>query len=266
MDTARRSASRVGNEGVSSAVEPPLPRAMAALGDSITQGFGAGPQVGQPAAHLSWSTGYEPDDPIQSHYERLLKAGAALEGRAHNLAVPGARMSDAPRQAAEAVRTGAEYVTLLMGANDLCVWSKALMTSLPKFERDLRRTIECLSGGLPGVMIYILSIPDLYQAWELVHDNPTVKSTWGWNRPCRSMFARTNSDRDRQRVRRLNEAYNRTLENMCDEYSNCHFDSYAVFLRPYDIDDLGADFFHPSRTGQRDLAEVSWRNGLWPDR
>ena len=246
--------------------EPPLPRSMAALGDSITQGFGAGPQPGAPAAHLSWSTGYEPDDPIDSHYERLLRIGAPIEGRAHNFAVPGARMSDAPRQAAEAVRTEADYVTLLIGANDLCVWSKALMTSLPKFERDLRRTVECLLEGLPTAAIYILSIPDVYQAWKLVHENPAVASTWGWNRPCRSMFARGNSERDRQKVRRLNEAYNSALETVCAEHSNCHFDSYAVFRRVYDIDDLGADFFHPSRTGQRDLAEVSWKNGLWPDR
>jgi lysophospholipase L1-like esterase len=242
---------------------PPLPRSMAAIGDSITQGFGADPAGLDVATHLSWATGHNPDDPVHSHYERLLEAGADIRDRVLNLALAGSRMADAPRQARAAVAAEADYVTLLMGANDICVWSKAWMTPVPRFKAQFRETLEILKGGLPNARIFVLSIPDLYQIWTLLQDDRTAKSTWGYVRPCRSMFAKLNSTKDRLKVRERNVAFNETLERVSSEY-DCHFDGHAVFERAYIVDHLGSDFFHPSVAGQRSLAEVSWRSGLWP--
>ena len=239
---------------------------MAAIGDSITQGFGADPAGEVPATHLSWATGHNPHDPVASHYERLIGAGAAIHDRALNLAVAGTRMAHAPGQAQAAVAAGVEYVTVLMGANDVCAWSKVWMTSIPKFEQQFRETVEILSGGLPQANIYILSIPDIYRLWAVLHDDPFVTAAWGYIRPCRSMFARMNSERDRGKVRERNEALNKSLERISSEYPNCHFDGHAVFERAIITDHLGSDSFHPSVTGQKALAEVSWQNGVWPDR
>jgi lysophospholipase L1-like esterase len=242
---------------------PALPRSMAAIGDSITQGFGADPLGLGVATHLSWATGDNPGDPVHSHYERLLEAGADIKDRAVNLAVAGTRMADAPRQARAAVAAEADYVTLLMGANDVCVWSKAWMTPIARFEARFRETLEILIGGLPNARIFVLSIPDLYQIWTLLHDHSTAKSTWGYVRPCRSMFAKLSSNKDRLKVRDRNIAFNETLERVSSEYG-CHFDEHAVFERAYIADHLGSDFFHPSVAGQRSLAEVGWRSGPWP--
>lgn len=238
---------------------------MAALGDSITQAKGADSATPAPATHLSWATGHHPPDPIGSHYERLLDAGAQVEGNAVNLAGDGARMADAPRQAAAAVDAGADYVTILLGANDLCVWSKTWITPLARFEDSFRRAIESLTEGLPDALVYVLSIPDLYRVWLMLHDDSDVTARWGRLRPCRSMFAKFNSERDRLKVRRINTNFNEVLEKVCSEYPNCRFDGHAVFESAYIASDVGADYFHPSATGQRDLAEVSWRNGYWPE-
>lgn len=241
-----------------------LPRSMAALGDSITQAVGADSSSPVPATHLSWSTGHHPLDPIGSHYERLLDGGAPIAGRAVNLALDGARMADAPRQAAAAVQAGVDYVTFLLGANDLCVWSKAWITPHARFESAFRSAIDSLSQGLSDARIYVLSIPDLYRVWLMLHDDPEVSARWGRIRPCRSMFAKFNSEKDRLQVRRRNVEFNATLEKVCAEYPNCRFDGHAVFESAYKTADVGADYFHPSARGQRDLAEVSWKNGYWP--
>jgi lysophospholipase L1-like esterase len=246
-----------------SGVAPKLPSSMVALGDSITQAKGADPSTPELSPHLSWSTGHHPPDPVGSHYERLIDAGAPIDGRALNFAVDGAQMADAPRQANAAVNAGAEYVTILLGANDLCVWSKAWITSLPRFEASFRTAIESLTKGLPDALIYVLSIPDLYRVWLMLHDDPVVTASWGRLRPCRSMFAKFNTEKDRLKVRRMNTRFNETLEKVCAEYENCRFDGHAVFEGAYLANDLGADYFHPSVVGQRDLAEVSWRSGYW---
>jgi lysophospholipase L1-like esterase len=101
---------------------PPLPSSMAAIGDSITRAYDVccayGDHPGQ-----SWSTGYTSYDGIASHYERIRQLNSAITGHASNDAVTGAKMSAAPGQATQAVNQEARYVTILLGANDLCTSS-----------------------------------------------------------------------------------------------------------------------------------------------
>jgi hypothetical protein len=60
---------------------------------------------------------------VGSHYERILAVKPVIYGHSYNDPVSGAKMSGAPGQAAKAVGQQAEYVTTLMGANDLCAWA-----------------------------------------------------------------------------------------------------------------------------------------------
>jgi hypothetical protein len=54
-----------------------LPSSMAALGDSLTRGYGAGGTAADYPAE-SWSTGT--DSAVSSHYLRLLAQNAAISG------------------------------------------------------------------------------------------------------------------------------------------------------------------------------------------
>src|SRR4051794_41652035 len=99
--------------------DPPLPGSMAAMGDSISRGYDVCCSFGEHPQN-AWSTGDAAGDGVTSHYERLLAADPAIAGHAFNDAVTGARMAGAPAQAAQAVGQGAQYVTVLMGANDVC--------------------------------------------------------------------------------------------------------------------------------------------------
>jgi len=92
-----------------------LPSSMAALGDSLSQGWGsAGSPSDNPAA--SWSTGTNTN--VNSHYLRLLALTPAISGHAANYAISGSKMISTYDQAASAVVQGAEYVTILAGTND----------------------------------------------------------------------------------------------------------------------------------------------------
>ena len=124
--------------------------------------------------------------------------------------------------------------------------------------------IDSLTQGLPDALIYVLSIPDLYRVWLMLHDDSDVTAGWGRIRPCRSMFAKLNSEKDRLKVRRVNTDFNEILEKVCGEYPNCRFDGHAVYEGVYLASDVGADYFHPSARGQRELAEASWKTGYWP--
>src|ERR687888_605618 len=105
---------------------PRLPSSIAGIGDSITRAFDVCCWYGDHPAQ-SWSTGGGLFDGISSHYERILGSNTAILGRNYNDARTGARMRDAPGQAQTAVSQRAQYVTILMGANDACTSSAATM-------------------------------------------------------------------------------------------------------------------------------------------
>src|SRR5687767_12569520 len=87
-----------------------LPDSIAVLGDSISRATNAkGDGFAEFPAH-SWATGGDPNDSIESHYERLRALDPALDIVPFNDARSGARASDLARQAGEAARQSAQYV------------------------------------------------------------------------------------------------------------------------------------------------------------
>src|SRR5438093_2756000 len=121
----------------------PLPNSIAAIGDSITRAFDVCCFYGDYPEH-SWATGYDGTDVVSSQYERILAQNPAIEGHYFNDAVTGAQMDDAPGQAASVVSQGAEYVTVLMGANDLCTGSPSTMTRPADFQSQYLQALATL--------------------------------------------------------------------------------------------------------------------------
>src|ERR671911_524029 len=144
------------------APSPPLPSSMAAIGDSITRAYDVccayGDHPGQ-----SWSTGATSYDGTASHYERIKQLNSAITGRGYNDAVSGAKMSAAPTQAAKAVSQGARYVTILLGANDLCTSSVSTMTSTTTFRAQFSQAMATLMAQDRQPYVFVSSIPNIYQ-------------------------------------------------------------------------------------------------------
>lgn len=243
-----------------------LPDSMAAIGDSITQAANLdGTTIGSSNPEHSWSTGYDSSDGIFSHYERILASNATISGKNYNDAVSGANMKDAPSQADNAVSQNAEYVTFLMGGNDVCTSSKDTMTSVSSYESDFRTAMNKLATGLPNAKLYVVSIPDVYQLWKLFKDDRKATRVWDSFKICQSMLAKTNTETDRQYVRQRNIDFNSILKNVCAEHTQCLYDGDAVFNYQFTKNDVSTvDYFHPSKTGQKNLADVTWSSGYWP--
>jgi hypothetical protein len=70
----------------------------------------------------------------------LLSRSPAISGHAANLAVSGAKMAAGPTQAGN-LPSDVQYVTILLGANDLCTSSISTMTSTATFESQLWNTL-----------------------------------------------------------------------------------------------------------------------------
>jgi lysophospholipase L1-like esterase len=243
---------------------PPPPKSMAAIGDSITTAYDACCWYGNHPAN-SWSTGGASWDAVRSHYERLQTLNPDIAGRNYNNAVAGARMSAGPTQAQKAVVQRAQYVTILLGANDVCTSSPMTMTSVESFRMQFDSTLAVLDQGLPRrARIFVSSIPDVYQLWDIYHTDSTAQWVWDTANICQSMLAPERTEAERLLVRERNIAYNDVLEQECAKYPSCRYDGDATFNFSFERSDVSRlDYFHPSLSGQADLAAVTWARSWW---
>jgi lysophospholipase L1-like esterase len=247
---------------VAAAPAPPPPDAMAAIGDSITQAVDVCCFYGNWPGH-SWSTGNVPLDGIASHYERLRAQNPAIRGHRWNNAVSGAQMADAPGQARSTVGQGAEYVTILMGANDLCGWDGTL-TPTATFRAQFAETLDILGTGLPAGHVFVASIPNLYQLWSILRTDPVAQVVWQAAGICPSMLNFFNSPADRQAVIDREVELNQVLESVCATWSNCRFDNYLTFNYAFTRSMVSKlDYFHPSLSGQAALSTLTWNASWW---
>ena len=243
---------------------PQLPDSMAAIGDSITRAYDVccyyGDHPGQ-----SWSTGSTSYDGIASHYERIRHANPAIAGHAFNDAVTGAKMAPAPNQAGQAVNQHARYVTILLGANDLCTSSPSTMTSTDTFRSQFRSAMATLMAQDRKPYVFVSSIPNLYQLWQVLHTNSLARWVWATFHICQSMLAATNTETQRQQVVTREQAFNQVLADVCAGYARCRWDNLAVYHYQFSAGQVSAlDYFHPSLSGQASLARVTWAASWWP--
>jgi GDSL-like Lipase/Acylhydrolase family len=242
------------------------PSSMASTGDSITRAFNLCffPFVDCPAN--SWSTGTS--STVNSHYRRILAANSAISGRNFNDAESGADMADLSAQVQAAVAQGAQYVTILIGANDVCASSEAGMTPVATFRTQLEQAMATLTTGLPTARIYVVSIPRVYRLWEILRGNFGARLTWSLFGICRSMLANAGSNAEadvqrRLRVDQRNRDYNTQLASVCALYVHCRYDGNVVFNYPFQPSHVTSrDYFHPSVSGQTVLSAVTWAVGF----
>jgi lysophospholipase L1-like esterase len=243
---------------------PPLPNSMAAIGDSITRAFDVCCFYGDYPEH-SWSTGYDGSDIVTSQYEHILGSNPAIAGNEFNDAVTGADMADAAGQAASAVSQGAQYVTILMGANDLCTDSTSTMTQPSVFRSEFRSAMATLESGLPNAHVFVSSIPDVYQLWSVLHDDSSAEFVWYAAQICQSLLSPFNSETDRQKVVTRERSFNSILKQTCGHYANCRFDNFATYNSKFTADMVSTlDYFHPDLDGQAALASATWAASWWP--
>jgi len=248
----------------------PLPSAMASVGDSITRAYNTGPSAYVDYPANSWSTGTSTT--VNSHYTRLLAKGAAITGKNYNDAVSGAKMADLNGQMAVVNTQGVGYVTVLVGGNDVCTSSESTMTSVAAFAAQFRTAMTTLSTGSASALVYVVSIPDVYNLWSVLKGNGSARFVWAIFGICQSMLARplstASADVERRaHVRQRNIDFNTQLKTICESQefaATCRYDQNAAFNTKFTTADVSTrDYFHPSVAGQAKLAAASWTAGYW---
>ena len=240
------------------------PNSMAAAGDSIT--VAATTCGGANCPQNSWSTGT--NAAVNSHYARILAANPLIGGNNFNSALSGVKMGALTGQNGQATTINGqnvEYVTILLGANDICnTPGEATMTSVATYASQFQSGMATLSAGSPDARIYAVSVPDVYHLWSILHTDPAATAKWTAGGICQALLANPTSiaqaDIDRRdRVRQRIIDYNTQLQLVCAQYIHCRFDGNAAFNFAFTAADIATvDYFHPSLTGQTGAASVTY--------
>ena len=242
------------------------PDSMASTGDSITRAFNTGSIPFTDAPANSWSTGSNAT--VNSHYLRILAAHPPINGNAQNDAVTGAKMTDLAGQIANVNAQHVGYVTILLGANDACTPTEAQMTPVATYRAQFQTALDALAAGSPNTRVYVLSVPDIYNLWAILHTDSSAVATWNTFSICQSMLVNPQSmaqaDVDRRaRVRQRVVDYNTQLAQVCAANILCHSDNGAVFNTPFLPSDVSTrDYFHPAIAGQTKLANTTYPAGF----
>ncbi|HEX3540409.1 MAG TPA: GDSL-type esterase/lipase family protein [Acidimicrobiales bacterium] len=250
--------------GGSSSTPLALPRSMASAGDSITRAFDVDPaHLLQDAPAESWSTGTDPA--VRSQYERIAAAAPAIAGHVFNVAQSGAKMDALASQLRAAGADKVDYLTVLMGANDLCTPTVATMTPAATFQAQFTAGLDAFFAADPTAHVFVSSIPDLFKLWTALQSNPVAQTVWALAHICQSMLSVSGTPAGRAAVAAQELTDNGILESVCARYKNCRFDGLAVYRASFGAGEISAiDYFHPSLTGQQRLAAITWAAGYWP--
>lgn len=241
-----------------------LPNSIASTGDSITRSFNATTSgcFLSDCPQYSWSTG---TSTVTSHYQRLLAANPQISGHVYNDAKTGAKMAALDAQVTTAASQGVQYLTVMMGANDVCTSSRSTMTPTATLQSQFQTALTDFFAPDPNAHAFVSSIPNVYQLWSLLHTNSSALNAWSSFGICQSMLASTNTEADRQAVLSQEQADNNALATVCAQFVNCKWDNLATFNYQFAASDVSTiDYFHPSVSGQTHLAATTWSASFWP--
>jgi lysophospholipase L1-like esterase len=242
---------------------PAPPTRVAALGDSITRAFDVnGSYFLKDAPGKSWATG--DDGSVNSQVLRLRQKyypASTTSPAKENDAVTGAKMSALAGQMATALTNGADYITVLMGANDVCtrtVSGSTGMTSTATFRDQFEAAMAKTDGK--QVLVFVSSIPNVNRLYTLFSTSGSAKFAWSLYGVCQSLLSSRATPADRDAVAKQVVADNEVLQSVCAAHAaTCAWDGGATYNVLFEKTDISTvDYFHPSVAGQNKLAGAAW--------
>ncbi|MEX2015825.1 MAG: GDSL-type esterase/lipase family protein [Candidatus Hydrogenedentales bacterium] len=232
-----------------------LPNSMAVIGDSISQAALSDDSIDPNQPEHSWSTGNSGSDPVFSHYERILASNPGISGRNHNNSENGADSGDLVAQANQTVSQGVEYVTILIGGNDVCAGSTAGMTSVAEYTSRFNQAIDILQAGLPGSIILVVEVPNVGRIYDVGRFDFWCLVKWDTFGFCDNML--TNGSTQRNAAKARNVEYNNALRTLSSQ-QGVFFDddTFEINFSKGSLSNI--DCFHPDMSLQATLASVTY--------
>ena len=234
------------------------PFVMGAIGDSITTAMNATFWGNRPK--YSWSTGDKNENAVISHYQKL-KESLNRPVKKVIVARSGARTSDLKKQITRLLVKKIDYVTVLIGSNDLCAWDSYYQNDIKRFKQNLEDGIKRLVNHNSQIKILLVAIPNLINLREigLKHN-----CQWRWDlfNICPGLLRSDSSPQDRELFSTKLKESNLILQEIANQYPhNIKFNhALSEFKFPWDaVSKL--DCFHPSTKGQDLISKLTWQQG-----
>lgn len=240
---------------------------MVAIGDSITVGFNA-TGFGESGRRYSWSTGQSLAGSTGSHLNRIKslarQVGRDLNISAINLADVGAEAIDTQEtpighQALQAMQHAPEYVTMMIGDNDVCNTNLSLSSFRSAFKNRIEEALATLtSGSRTPQIVLVTSIPNprsikATQPSGFSFDG--LKCRASWELLCSNM-QRMAADRFDAYWRAANEALEQASQRAGETVV---FDNRAIASETIRANHVSnSDCFHPSVAGQNLISTTTW--------
>jgi lysophospholipase L1-like esterase len=228
------------------------PFVMGTLGDSISAGFNAD-RLGD-NRHLNWSTGTQ----INSHLAKISNLRRE-KVEAYNEAIVGSHSHHLDRQVNRLLKHNPDYVTITVGANDVCHWSEEFEPERQVFESEVRDTLARLVESNQHVKIFLAPIPDMVRLREVAHQKPFCQQRWDLLNICPMLLNSSLSDIQRQRFAGRLEAANDTLASLSKEFQDHVFFEADLTQFQFKWEQVSRlDCFHPNTSGQNLFSELTW--------
>ena len=286
-----------------------LPQSMASIGDSITAGAVANMSIkslNNPFAvfqilfgltrlglgagngsfdinRYSWSTGINFKKDLITHAERLKFLNGPRKFKVFNASVSGSTSHDMYQQATEVIKwsqnklkkAAPDFMTILVGGNDVCRRSIDQITSPDVFEREVSKSLELIKYHSPSTKILISTIPDVTLLKKLENARVmfagplrTCKQVWDKHKFCMTV-SHIDDEEEKQIVREKLDELNARLVKIANSYErrfpNTIKLSSDVYDAQFEAKHMATDCFHPNVRGHNLLSKLTWEESWWAE-
>ena len=230
---------------------------MGSLGDSISAGFNA-TRYGD-NRELSWASGVSDGQLVVSHALRLQSILSGRLVEVHNEAFVGADSTQLRRQTSRLLRVSPDYVTIAIGANDVCSWPENYESHIMEYRHSLMDSISRIVERNPRVKIVLAPVPSIPLMREIGIKIPGCQAKWDTMNVCRPLLDGSLTDAQRQGFVARYQHLNEVIAAVAAMYPvNVRF---AKSLGEIVFDESSIsplDCFHPSIKGHQQISDHSF--------
>ncbi|XP_077586998.1 phospholipase B1, membrane-associated [Stigmatopora nigra] len=283
-------------------VRPADIKVVAALGDSITAGFGAKAknllQLRTEYRGVSWSIGGDKNlETVTTLPNILRKFNPDLKGMSEgqgkkktgfNMAISGAKVAGIPEQVrnlTDAIKRDTtldfaqdwKMVTLFIGGNDLCQYCNDRASLSPQnYSHHLMTSLDILYNEVPRIIVNVVEILQIEDLRRIKRDSLGCNVLQSLACPC---FLLPGVDSlELAEAKRMNREVQIEMENVAYGGRYDDREDFAVVVQPFlknsivplnadgrpDTSYFTEDCFHFSERGHASMAEAMWNNMLEP--